>query len=80
MNENRYEPYSLGLIALLMMTATSAFAEVTNLQTNSETFYKDDQIKFSGIVEKDSIGLVTIVIRDLNDKFFSCNHCSDQSY
>ena len=63
-------PYSLGIIALIMLTViTPAFAEVTNLQTNSESFYKGGQIKFSGIVEKDSVGLVTIVIRDLNDKF-----------
>ncbi len=53
----------------MLTTITPAFAEVTSLQTNSESFYKGDQITFSGIVEKDSIGLVTIVIRDLNDKF-----------
>lgn len=53
----------------MLTTITPAFAEVTSLQTNSESFYKGEQIKFSGIVEKDSIGLVTIVIRDLNDKF-----------
>jgi len=70
MNKNKGRPYSLGIIILLMLTNISpAFAEVTNLQTNSESFYKGDQIKFSGLVEKDSIGLVTIVIRDLNDKF-----------
>ena len=58
------------MISLLVITTiTPAFAEVTSLQTNSESFYKGDQITFSGIVEKDSIGLVTIVIRDLNDKF-----------
>jgi len=63
-------PCSLGIIVLIMLTViTPAFAEVTNLQTNSESFYKGDQIKFSGTVEKDSVGLVTIVIRDLNDKF-----------
>ncbi|MBA4718479.1 MAG: SHOCT domain-containing protein [Nitrosopumilus sp.] len=57
------------MLLLMLTTITLAFAEVTSLQTNSESFYKGEQIKFSGIVEKDSIGLVTIVIRDLNDKF-----------
>ena len=70
MNKNRHRPYLLGIIFLLMSTiATPVFAEVTSIHSNSESFYKADQIKFSGIVEKDSIGLVTIVIRDLNDKF-----------
>jgi len=70
LNKNRYGPYSLGMILLLVITTiTPVFAEVTSIQTNSESFYKGDQIKFSGIVERDSIGLVTIVIRDLNDKF-----------
>jgi len=54
---------------LLMLTTAPAFAEVTSLQTNSDSFYKGDQIKFSGNVEKGSIGLVSIVIRDLNDEF-----------
>jgi len=70
MNKKRYGPYSLGLVALLMLTTiTPAFGEVTSLQTNSESFYKGEQIKFLGTVEKGSIGLVTIVIRDLNDAF-----------
>jgi len=70
MNKKRHRPYSLGIMFLLMLTTiTPIFAEVSSLQTNSESFYKSDQIKFSGNVEKDSIGLVTIVIRDLNDEF-----------
>jgi len=70
MNKKRHGPYSLGLVALLMLTTISpAFGEVTSLQTNSESFYKGELIKFSGTVEKESIGLVTIVIRDLNDAF-----------
>ena len=52
-----------------MLSTIPVFAEVSTLQTNSESFYKSDQIKFLGIVEKNSIGLVTIVIHDLNDKF-----------
>ncbi len=70
MNKKRYGPYSFGIVALLMLTTiTLAFGEVTSLQTDSESFYKGEQIKFSGTVEKGSIGLVTIVIRDLNDVF-----------
>lgn len=70
MNKNRYGPYSLVIMVLLMLTGTTpVFAEVTSIQTNSGSFYKGDQIKFSGTVEKGSIGLVTIVIRDLNDEF-----------
>jgi hypothetical protein len=70
MNKKRHRPFSLGIIALLMLTIiTPAFGEVTSIQTNYESFYKGEQIKFSGTVEKGSIGLVTIVIRDLNDAF-----------
>jgi len=70
MNKNRYGPYSLGIISLLIsMMMTPAFAEVTSIQTDSGSFYRGNQIEFSGTVEKGSIGLVTIVIRDLNDEF-----------
>ena len=70
MNKNRYGPYSLGMIVLLLSTTmTPVFAEVTILQTNSDSFYKGDKITFSGTVEEGSTGLITIVIRDLNDKF-----------
>ena len=67
---NRYGSYLLGIVVLLLTTImTPAFAEVASLQTNKESFYKGDEINFSGTVEKDSTGLVTIVIRDLNDEF-----------
>lgn len=69
MNKNRYGPYSLGIIVLLLSTTTPVFAEVTSLQTNSNSFYKGDKITFSGTVEEGSTGLITIVIRDFNDKF-----------
>ena len=70
MNKNKCKSYSLGFIFLLMIaTTTPVFAEISSIQTNSESFYKGDQIKFSGIAEKDSMGLVTIVIHDLNDEF-----------
>ncbi|MDH3696162.1 MAG: SHOCT domain-containing protein [Nitrosopumilus sp.] len=69
MGKNRRWPYSLGLLLFLGLVANPAFAEVTSLQTNNESFYKGDEIEFSGTVEDGSTGLVTIVIRDLNDEF-----------
>ncbi len=69
LGKNGYGLYSLGLFLLLGLVINPAFAEVTSLQTNNELFYKGDQIEFSGTVETNSVGLVTIVIRDLNDKF-----------
>ena len=45
------------------------FGEVTNLQTNSETYQKEDKITFTGKVQPNSSGLITIVIRDNNDEF-----------
>ena len=67
---NWHRSYSLGMIILLITaTITPAFGEVTSIQTDHESFYKGDQIKFSGTVEEESIGLVTIVIRDINDEF-----------
>ncbi|MDH3339731.1 MAG: SHOCT domain-containing protein [Nitrosopumilus sp.] len=68
MNKKRY--YSLGALSLLLIFAFSpAFGEVTDLQIDSESFYNANQIKFSGSVEKNSVGLVTIVIRDHNNEF-----------
>ena len=69
MGKNGYGLYSLGLFLFLGLIINPAFAEVTSLQTNNELFYKGNQIQFSGTVEIDSVGLVTIVIRDLNDEF-----------
>ena len=47
---------------------TPIFAEVTNLQIDSKTSI-NNQIGFFGTVEKESNGLITIVIRDFNDDF-----------
>lgn len=69
LGKNRCWPYSLGLLLLLGLFTNPAFAEVTSLQTNDKSFYKGDEIKFLGTVENGSTGLVTIVIRDLNDEF-----------
>ena len=70
MSKKRYTPYSFGIILLLIVsTVTPVFAEVTSLQINLDSFFNKDQIQFSGTVEKESNGLVTIVIRDFNDEF-----------
>ena len=53
----------------LIISINPAFAEVTSLQTNNDSFMMGDKIKFSGTVDAGSIGLVTIVIRDQNNEF-----------
>jgi hypothetical protein len=69
LNKIRYGSFSLGLVMLLGILVNPAFAELSTLNTNEDLFFKNEQILFSGTVEKGSSGLVTIVIRDLNDKF-----------
>ena len=70
MRKDRFGPYSAGIIMILAITAIPpVFAEVENIQTDSEYYLKTEKIQFSGTVEQGSEGLVTIVIRDANDKF-----------
>ena len=69
MSKIRYGSYSLGIFILLGLFVNPAFAELSSLNINENAFFKNDQIIFSGTVEEGSSGLVTIVIRDLNDKF-----------
>ena len=77
MKKKRNENFLLGIIVLLLVISTSpVFAEVTSLKVNSDSFFKGDQIKFSGSVEKNSVGLVTIVIRDQNNKFVQLNQAT----
>ena len=64
----KYISYSLGLLFLGLLV-NPAFGEVTSLHTNNDSFLMGDKIEFSGTVEKESKGLVTIVIRDLNNEF-----------
>ena len=54
---------------LLVLFINPVFAELSTLNVNEDIFLKNDQIVFSGTVEKESSGLVTIVIRDLNNNF-----------
>lgn len=67
MNKKRYSFYSL--LLLVAVSINPVFAEVTSLQTNNDSFVMGDKIKFSGTVDKESTGLVTIVIRDQNNEF-----------
>ncbi|WP_246275396.1 SHOCT domain-containing protein [Nitrosopumilus oxyclinae] len=68
MNKIRNGSYSIAIISLILFT-NPAFAELSSLNVNDELFVKGDQIVFSGIVEKESSGLVTIVVRDQNEQF-----------
>ncbi|MGY5147631.1 MAG: SHOCT domain-containing protein [Candidatus Nitrosopumilus sp. bin_7KS] len=54
---------------LLVLFVNPTFAELSSLNVNDELFVKGDKVVFSGIVEEESPGLVTIVIRDQNDQF-----------
>ena len=56
-------------MVLAISAIAPAFAEVESIQTDSEYYLKTEKIQFSGMVEQGSEGLVTIVIRDANDKF-----------
>lgn len=70
MMRKKLSQYTIALLSLLIIiNSTPVFGEVTDLQVNSDSFYRGDQIEFSGFVEKDSVGLVTIVIRDHNNEF-----------
>jgi hypothetical protein len=54
---------------LLSSITIPTFAEVETIQTDKLFYSNGDNIIFSGTVDNDSAGLVTIVIRDSNDKF-----------
>jgi len=61
---------TISLIALLLVSIlTPAFAEVTSFELDKIFYTKGDQISFSGTVDEESKGLVTIVIRDSNGEF-----------
>ncbi len=54
---------------LFSSIAIPAFAEVETIQTDKLFYSNGDKIIFSGTVDYDSTGLVSIVIRDSNEKF-----------
>ncbi len=67
---NRKNLFSLTVMGMLFSSITiPAFAEVESIQTDKLFYSNGDKIIFSGTVDNDSSGLVTIVIRDSNDKF-----------
>jgi len=54
---------------ILLSGILPAFAEVAEIQLDKTTYVKGDIINVKGTVTKDASGLVTIVLRDPNDKF-----------
>ena len=70
MNKNWYVTYSLSIGMLLtLFSIVPVFAEVSSLDTDSDLFFKNENVKFTGTVEDGTTGLVTIVIRDINEGF-----------
>ncbi len=60
----------LTFVVILFSSITiPVFAEVESIQTDRLFYSIGDKIIFSGTVDNDATGLVTIVIRDSNDKF-----------
>ena len=64
---------------ILLSGMLPAFAEVTEMQLNRNYYLKGDSINIKGTVSKDSSGLVTIVLRDPNDKFVLLSQALIQS-
>jgi len=61
---------SISLMGILFSSLIiPAYAEVQSINTDKLFYSVGDKIFFSGTVDVDSSGLVTIVIRDSNDKF-----------
>lgn len=54
---------------ILLSGILPAFAEVEEIHLDKTTYLKGDIINVKGTVTKDASGLVTIVLRDPNDKF-----------
>lgn len=70
MRINRFGLYSFAIFVLIVSSiSTPVFAEVIYFTTNQNSFLKGDKIIFSGKVENEDTGLVTIVIRDNNEEF-----------
>ena len=85
MSKNGLGPYSFGVFLLFVIVSATvpAFAEVTDLEINSDNFFRGDEITFSGTVENGSQGLVTIAINSENDEFVMISQAlinSDNSF
>lgn len=62
--------FSASLVGILLTIAIiPAYGEVQSFWTDKLSYIKGDTITFSGIVDDETTGLVTIVIRDSNDEF-----------
>jgi len=70
MHVNRKNLFSLTLMGMLFSSISiPIYAEVETIQTDKLFYSNGDKIIFSGTVDYDSTGLVSIVIRDSNDNF-----------
>ena len=70
MGFKRKNPLSITLMGILLCSLIiPAYAEVESIKTENLFYSIGDKIIFSGTVADDDSGLVTIVIRDSNDKF-----------
>ena len=68
----------LSLIVSISLVSP-VFAEVVQMELDGESYLKGDSIHVSGEVTEDETGLVTIVIRDSNDKFVLLSQAMIQS-
>ena len=59
----------ISLMTILALGIVPAYAEVSDLSVNKRMYFLDDDIFFSGKVDKGTTGLVTNVIRDTADNF-----------
>jgi len=70
---------SISLLGIIFSSLIiPAYAEVQLVKTDKLFYSVGDKIFFSGTVDSDSSGLVTIVIRDSNDKFILLTQASIQ--
>ena len=56
-------------ITVLALMSQNAYSEVTSIQTDKSFYPRGESIVFSGMVEEQESGLVTIVIHDSNGDF-----------
>ena len=66
-------------LIILLPGILPVFAEVAEVQLDKISYFKGDSINVKGTVEKDTSGLVTIVLRDPSDKFVLLSQTKIQS-
>jgi hypothetical protein len=67
------------VVLVLSSGVLPAFAEVSEVQLDKNSYLKGDSINVQGSVDNDTSGLVTIVLRDPNDKFVLLSQAFIQS-